>query len=327
MEKIIKSILSVIIISTILLLVFTTCRKETKPPSVQTFEVESITHSSATSGGEIVEHGGEFVSARGVCWSTNQYPTISDYRTRDQNGIGKFYSCLSDLEPNTTYYIRAYATNNAGTGYGAIYRFITKQPGADQQGDSITDFDGNRYKTVWIGGKLWMAENLRTTHYNDGTPIPNITDDLEWQNTSTGAYCWYENDYEQFGSKYGALYNWNAVNTAKLCPVGWHVPSISDWTELTCYVGGEKRAGGRLMAPNGWAIYGSWDDEYQFSALPGGYRPSSGFQDKGDKGHWWSNNEHDNTLALSKYIDYYSPDFPTVRSKKQSGKSIRCVKD
>ena len=98
----------------------------------------------------------------------------------------------------------------------------------------VTDFDGNVYDTITIGTQVWMVENLRTIHYNNGTYIPNVTDST-WQKLSTGAYCWYNNNVI-FKDTYGALYNWYAVNTGKLCPTGWHVPTDDEWTTLTTYL-------------------------------------------------------------------------------------------
>ena len=115
-----------------------------------------------------------------------------------------------------------------------------------QLGVVVQDIDGNNYLTVTIGTQIWMAENLRTTKYNDGTAIPLVTDNTTWANLTTPAYCWYNNDAKTNGSTYGALYNWYSVNTKKLCPTGWHVPNDTEWTTLTTYLGGTAVAGGKL---------------------------------------------------------------------------------
>ena len=101
------------------------------------------------------------------------------------------------------------------------------------------DIDGNSYKTIRIGDQLWMVENIKTTKYNDGTSIPNVTDDSEWENMNSDAYCWYDNNASLYKSTYGALYNWYAVDTKKLCPIGWHIPSHAEWNTLVDYLGGE----------------------------------------------------------------------------------------
>jgi len=107
----------------------------------------------------------------------------------------------------------------------------------------VKDFDGNYYNTIKIGNQIWMAENLKTTHYNDGTEIPIVTDKTEWLNLSTAAYCWYDNNDTIYKNTYGALYNWYAVNTEKLCPVGWHVTSNAEWITLAYLFGGGDVAG------------------------------------------------------------------------------------
>lgn len=111
---------------------------------------------------------------------------------------------------------------------------------------TMTDQEGNVYKTITIGTQTWMAENLRTTTYNDGTVIPNVTDNDEWADLSTPAYCWYDNDSATYAQTYGALYNWYTVATDSLCPTGWHVPTDAEWTILTDTLGGLTIAGGLL---------------------------------------------------------------------------------
>lgn len=116
---------------------------------------------------------------------------------------------------------------------------------------SVTDTEGNTYKTIKTVTQTWMAENLKTTKYNDGTLIPNVSDNTAWTQLSSGAYCWYSNDINN-KSTFGALYNWYAVNTGKLCPEGWHVPGDDEWTTLTGYLGGEDVAGGKMKSTSGW---------------------------------------------------------------------------
>ena len=155
----------------------------------------------------------------------------------------------------------------------------------------VTDYDGNHYSSVLIGSQIWMAENLKTIKYNDGTAIPLVTDATEWSNLTTHGYCWYNNDEATYGDTYGALYNWYTVETGNLCPTGWHVPTDAEWTELIDYLGGESVAGGKLKetgtthwnSPNPGAT-----NETGFTTLPGGYRAdfngSSG--DIGNGGYW-----------------------------------------
>jgi uncharacterized protein (TIGR02145 family) len=146
--------------------------------------------------------------------------------------------------------------------------------------NNVTDIDGNVYSTVTIGTQVWMAEDLKTTHYTDGTPIPYVTDNPEIVNLKSGAYCWFNNE-ESNKTIYGAVYNWYAT-ADKLCPVGWHVSTYSDWATLIDYCGGWELAGGKLKEAG--AIH--WDapntgatNETGFTALPaGGHGTSTG---------WW----------------------------------------
>ncbi|MDG1394950.1 MAG: fibrobacter succinogenes major paralogous domain-containing protein [Flavobacteriales bacterium] len=199
---------------------------------------------------------------------------------------------------------------------------------------SMTDQDGSVYKTVTIGTQIWMAENLRTTKYNDGTSIPNITSNSEWGSTTTGAYCNYNNtNSNDTIATFGRLYNWYAVNTGKLAPTGWHVPSDAEWGQLTTYLGGESVAGGKLKetgtthwdSPNTSAT-----NETGFTALPGGYLNSSGaFYTIGDYGYWWSVTglDADATYAYCRNVRYNDSNVQGGYDYKELGFSVRCVRD
>ena len=294
---------------------------------LSTTKITEITQTTAKSGGNITDDGGATVTARGVCWSTSQNPTISDSKTEDGTGTGNFTGNISGLEPNTMYYVRAYAINSKGTGYGSELSFTTR--------GEVTDADGNVYSTVVIGNQEWMAENLKTTRYNDGTPIPNVTDNSEWINLTTGAYAWYDNNEATYKNAYGALYNWYAVNTGKLCPTGWHVPTDAEWETLINYAGGgggklkstrtEPEVHPRWKSPNTGAT-----DEYGFSALPGGYRSINHghFNDVGSSGSWWSSTELDATNAWDRDMDYgYGDVMNRHLDHKMDGLSVRCLRN
>jgi hypothetical protein len=180
-------------------------------PTLTTSLVTEITSTTASCGGAISSDSGADVTSKGICWSTNQNPTISDNKTADGSGAGSFTSNLASLIPNLVYYVRAYATNTAGTGYGNSVSFKTIL---------VTDVDGNVYHAIKIGTQIWMLENLKVTKYNDGSSIPLVTDTTTWSNLSTPAYCWYNNDLATNKDTYGALYNWYAVNSGNLCPTG-----------------------------------------------------------------------------------------------------------
>ena len=207
--------------------------------------------------------------------------------------------------------------------------------------DSITDIEGNIYKTVKINDQWWMAQNLATTTFRDGSPILNITEDTDWEFLSDAAYSWYENDLENYGNTYGALYNWYAVNTEKLCPSGWHVSTDEEWTQLTEYLGGESAAQNKLkeMGSSHWLTPNTESsDEFGFTALPGGHRwdDAGWFDGNGLESYWWTSTFADDEL----YIDLIGErgghalcrqmvrnhNFRTAYWITQ-GLSIRCVKD
>lgn len=196
--------------------------------------------------------------------------------------------------------------------------------------DVITDIDGNIYKVVQIGDQVWMAENLKTTKYNNGTVIPLITDNTLWENATSGAYCYYNNDDAAY-KDYEALYNWHTVETDKLCPTGWHVPTNSDWGILSRYLGGKAIAGGKLketgtshwLAPNKGAT-----NETGFTALPGGHRSSNGsFYNVGIQGMWWSSSEKGETSAITRSVIYKRPGFSWCYFNKKLGLSVRCIRN
>lgn len=198
--------------------------------------------------------------------------------------------------------------------------------------NGVRDVDGNHYKTVLIGDQVWMAENLATTKYNDGIGIPLVTDNGDWVDLVTPGYCWYENNQETYGDTYGALYNWYTINTGNLCPTGWHVPSDTDWTTLTSYLGGSSVAGGKLKeaGTEHW-ISTSTDvtNETNFTALPGGDRsPLSGFFDHlGIGGVWWSSTEANTTFAKSIRMNDSNSAAMIMNSYKGTGLSVRCLRD
>jgi uncharacterized protein (TIGR02145 family) len=197
--------------------------------------------------------------------------------------------------------------------------------------DSVTDIDGNVYHTVTIGTQVWMVENLKTTRYNDGTAIPLVPDNAAWAALTTPGYCWYNNDAATYKSTYGALYNWHTVNTGKLVPTGWHVPTDSEWSVLTTYLGGESVAGGKLKedGTTHWASPNTGaTNTTGYSAFPGGYRNFNGsFSSIGNFGGWWSASAYDATYSWSRFM---SDSYAVVsRSYYFStfGFSVRCVKN
>jgi uncharacterized protein (TIGR02145 family) len=219
-------------------------------------------------------------------------------------------------------------------------------PGTIYISDStVTDIDGNVYNCVTIGTQFWMAANLKTTKYNDGTSIPIITDNVTWAGLTSPAYCWYNNDPTTYKDVYGALYNWYAIDVASnsgknVCPTGWHVPSDNEWHTLALYLdvnavlsdpesliaGGKLKETGTThwLSPNTEAT-----NESGFTALPGGFRYTGAFDLIGLNGYWWSSLEFDARTAQSRGLNSNSSYFSRFPygSDKQDGFSIRCLKD
>ena len=303
-------------------------------PTITTTAISSITTSAATSGGTVgLPIGAATVTTRGICWSINQNPTITDNHTSDGTDIGVFISSITGLTAGTTYYVRAYATNSAGTAYGSQLNFTTTL-------NSVTDIDGNVYKVVMIGNQVWMAENLKTTHYQDGIAIPVVTDNTVWSNLTYGACCNYNNDATN-GIKYGKLYNWYAVNTTKLAPVGWHVATDAEWTTLQNYV--SANVGISLSVAKALATTTDWysstnsgavgnnltiNNSTGFTALPSGNRYNfGGFDALVVNCMWWSSTSSSATNAWYRYLGYDNGNLSKSTTVITYGYSVRCVKD
>lgn len=304
----------------------------TRTAVVSTNSTSNITANTANCGYTVIDTGCSQVVARGVCWNTTQTPTVLNNKTYDGYGLGSYTSNITGLQPNTTYYVRAYAQDIDRVVYGSQLSFTTTNTLPTDCG-TVTDIDGNVYNTVTIGTQCWMVENLKTTRYNDGTTIPNVTDNTEWSNLTTGAWCYYNNDASNY-SVYGKLYNWYSVNTDKLAPIGWHVPSDAEWTTLTIYLGGENTAGAAMKSINTlWNTYNEIQNTNSsgFSALPCGQRIifNSAFQGFGAYTHFWSATES-STLGPNSWdrnLKYTDSVVHRYFSDKNSGFSIRCVKN
>ena len=204
---------------------------------------------------------------------------------------------------------------------------------------TVTDIDGNTYKTVKIGDQWWMAENLKVTHYPDGTVIPQVTDNTGWvnlgENSTDDAYCFYNNN-KSLG--YGALYTYSAAINA--CPSGWHLPSDNEWKEMEIFLGMNEsetnntgfrgtNEGTKLKSEIGWNNNGYGTNDYGFSALPGGYRYyyDGSFRNVGDQGYWWTSTEYSKSLASSRFLNFDNTNIERNNRYKSFGFSIRCVKD
>ncbi len=235
-----------------------------------------------TDAGEISDNWIELVTEHGILLNGN--------KIKLGEGVGSFVMELQDLEPQENYTLRAYAINSAGTGYGEEIRFLL-------------DIDENIYRSVIIGEQEWMAENLKTSRLSDGTPIGYTkinpdTEHLDYYNQETGTRTWYDNK-ESNNQIYGTLYSVYAVNTDKLCPVGWRVPSEKDFLILTEFAGGYEIAGGKFKAP-GTTYWSSPNtgatNEFGLTALPGGllnrigeiFDHEDSYEYIGEQGVWWT---------------------------------------
>jgi uncharacterized protein (TIGR02145 family) len=247
--------------------------------------------------------------------------------------------------------VRAYAINSAGTAYGNQVQFTAAGGGggADYLNPnltygSVTDQNGNTYATIVIGTQEWMAENLRTTTYANGDPIPNVTDNAAWTQLTTGAWAHYQNNaiYE---NPYGKLYNWYAVaDPRNVCPTGWHVPTDAEWSTLVNYLdpfyvpatpssgtaGGKMKSTGTQywLAPNEGAT-----NESGFSGLPGTLRYSNdgsgggNFGGLGADGYWWSASESGAENAWGRFLDLNTADIARFALERRRGYSVRCLRD
>ncbi len=288
-------------------------------PISSTSSVSDIMAFTATCGGNTSTGGNATIISRGVCWSTSSNPTIAlTTKTFDGTGIGSFTSSITGLRSNTTYYVRSYATNASGTAYGQEVVFRTPPE--------------------------FTTQNLNVSTYSDGTPIPKVTNNATWSSLTTGAYCYYENDSATYAAVYGKLYNWYAVAgiydaaslsnpslRKSLAPVGYHIPTNDDWTNLINYLGGMFVAGGKMkevgttywLTPNTGATNSSG-----FTGLPGGCRIGGGsFYDIGAYGIWWSSTEFTTSNSWARYLLYSTNSTDRYNTTKTTGVSVRCVKD
>ena len=326
-------ILKIKLFNRILSLVFligllNSCEKEQNNielPSLTTLEITDFLQSNAIGGGIITSDGGNSIINSGVCWSTIHNPTIADSKTIDDSEDGSFSSEITGLIPNTKYYIRAYATNSLGTEYGNEISFTTLKP-FPESGSTVQDIDNNTYHPIIIGRQVWLIENLRTKHYNNGDPIIQADDNYD------DGGCWDFNDNTELTNIYGKLYNFYAITDARgVCPVGYRIPTEEDWIILADYLGGNSIAGGKLKhtgqdywkSPNIGAT-----NESGFSAYGAGFREMDGtYQAFGNTCYFWSSTAPTTSLQASIFglnNEAITCGINSVGSKL-AGLSVRCI--
>ena len=320
-------------------------------PTVTTKNVSDIASTSATCGGNVTSDGGSAIVERGVCWSTSHNPTVNNSHTIDGAGTGTFTSTLTGLAASTTYYVRAYVVNSVGIGYGGEVSFTTLTDPC-QGVTTVTDYDGNVYNTIGVGNQCWMKENLRTTKYSDGTPISQgsgISYDV--------GYWYYPNDSSSNMSTYGLLYNWKAMmrnsssssaNPSRvqgICPTGWHVPSGSEWGQLTDFVSSQSQylcSGNSENIAKALASTTDWNSSTSncavgndqsannatgFGALPTGGYQGGGYVNSGGSTTFWTATESSSRKAYTLYLYCHYATVSFYNSEKSPGYSVRCLRD
>jgi len=308
-------------------------------PEIITTTPEVVAADSAQLGGLILNYYDTEIVEKGVYWGYNPNPDITGTKLKAGSGPARYTVTLKGLIPDKTYYVRAYINSSSGNYLGMEVSFKTRLTLSSEivfnnsvPYGSVIDIDENVYKTVQIGSQTWMAENLKTTRYNDGTPITKISDNSTWISIITPAFCWYNNLVEN-KNLIGAHYNWYAVNTKLLCPTGWHVPSDNEWQVLTDYLGGLEIAGAKMKeagfvhweVPNSGATNSSG-----FTAIPAGQRRGieGTFTGLGLYDSWWSSTEYNIYKAWYRSVATINTNvWRSSGALKQTGTSIRCIKD
>jgi uncharacterized protein (TIGR02145 family) len=300
-------------------------------PVITTTNVINIGTTTTTSGGNISIGGGATISSRGVVWSTNSSPSIMlPTKTTDGSGAGSFTSSLTGLSPNTTYYLRAYATNVSGTTYGNEITFTSAFQYNYTQGQTLTDIDGNVYQTITnnCNNKTWMQSNLNVTKFRNGDIIPQVTNPSQFS-TGGPAWCYYNNQTSN-GIIYGKLYNRMAIIDPRgLAPEGWHIATNIEWSDLINCLGGSNIAGGKLkmmgtqywQSPNLGASNSSG-----FTALPGGFSGYNGqFDGLNGQARFCSDTGDSipSSIVLINYLESVEGGGPLAFF----GLSVRCVKN
>ena len=327
--------------------------------TITTTAISSILANSAISGGNISSDGGASVIVRGICWNTSGSPITANSKTENGGGTGTFTSTMNGLSPNTLYYVRAYAVNSAGTSYGDQKNFTTSPVASDPQWSifnpnlnygSVTDINGNTYKTILIGTQTWMAQSLRTTKFNDGTSVPELPAD--YTNYVTPGYSVRVPDDV---TTFGLCYNWYTLDAAanggrNVCPTGWHVPTDDEWMTLENYlINNGYNYDGTIGGANNYAVFGRnkiakalgsasliWiqsvgegsigNEDYPekrnmsgFSALP--------FVSPGDVGYYWTSTSALTTLAWDRLFINGEQGPRREANFKYQPLLVRCVKD
>lgn len=287
-------------------------------PVLTTKVITDISPYIASSGGYIKTNGGSAITAKGIVWDVNTNPTTALLtKTTDGSGSVDYKSSLTGLLPLKSYYVKSYATNTVGTSYGNQIQFTTTD-----------DF--------LIGFQTWKVLNLDVTTYRNGDAIPEVNDPTAWASLTTGAWCWYDSSSSN-GAVYGKLYNWYAVNDARgLAPLGYHIPTLTEFQTLTTYLGGTTVAGGKMKSTGNTTIGdGLWlspnvgaTNESSFLGLPAGVKNESGISNLLNRyGYFWTSTSATTSTANSLRLFYNDDDSTYATIFKTNGCSVRLIKD
>jgi uncharacterized protein (TIGR02145 family) len=300
-------------------IVFSSCQRQ--------ISADFLSDKSEYVAGDIVKLTNKSTNAKTYKW------TLPDGQVTTSEHVD-YPILLTQKDGSLTFKLEAISKNEKES--DEVLKSFTVKAQPQPQPDTIVTFDGFTYSIVELpNGQAWMGENLRTTVYANGDPIPNVKNSSQWQNLTTGAWAYYNNDI-QLENPYGKLYNWYTVaDSRNVCPTGWHVPSDSEWKTLTNYLdtiilGGINFTGGAMksigtqywLSPNTGAT-----NESGFSGLPGGNRSDWDFSGIGSIGVWWTFTEINTLLARNKTLFYSTSVVGGNNSFKTNGSSVRCLRD
>ena len=310
------------------------------PPTITTNTVTNITETSATCGGNVTDQGSSSVTAKGVCWSTSSNPTTSDSHTTDGNGTGSFTSNITGLTANTPYYVRAYATNSAGTAYGNQQSFTTQGGGGGScEGVSSINYQGQMYNTVEIEDQCWLKENLNIGIIVNGSQEQTNNGQIE-------KYCY--NNSTSNCEKYGGLYQWDEMmqyvtsqGAQGICPDGWHIPTDGEWKILEGSVDSQYGIGNSVWNQTGFRGYDAgknlkdeidWSDGanlFDFSSFHTGNRHYSlkNFHNLDDSGLYWCSDDMGSSEAYYRLMHNGNDGVNRTTTDKGMGFAVRCIKD
>ena len=273
-------------------------------PTVTTTDISLITSNSASSGGTVTAGGDVTVTGRGICWSTSPLPSIEDNKTTNGTGTGTFSSSISELTPNTKYYVRAYATVAGGVAYGSVMNFTTLP--LNETGTLTDSRDGMQYKTVRIGNQWWMAENLR--YYK-----------------SSGSW-YYDYDSATY-SQYGRLYTHETAMNS--CPSGWHLPTDDEWKTMEVTIGLSPAEVDDIDwrgTNQGMSLYPGGPIGFDI-LFAGQYYPYGVFGDVGTIATFWSSTAFDASNSWYRGFNLNHGDIHRYSFSNDYGYSVRCLKN